>query len=124
MYDGRIDKKDVSFSRLFYKVDKPRPVLTIPCVQIWDRLLPIGLMWGNDPQLDQAAYDQGKRPEESWLNPPAVKFLKDLGGERPFWGYNDRLNGPADNFVRWGDDVLPPRRRLANIGTPLHSTPC
>ncbi|KAG8989460.1 hypothetical protein FRB94_014378 [Tulasnella sp. JGI-2019a] len=65
----------------------------------WDRLTAIGVQWGNDPQLNQAAYDAGKRPVESWINPEAESLRKQLGGRRPFWGYNGRLNGPADNFI-------------------------
>ena len=31
----------------------------------WDRLLPVGLIWGCDPQLNQKEFDQiGKRPLE------------------------------------------------------------
>ncbi|KAG8852600.1 hypothetical protein FRB96_008599 [Tulasnella sp. 330] len=65
----------------------------------WDRLTLVGVQWGNDPQLDQTAYDGGKRPVESWINPDAEDLRKELGGKRPSWGYNGRLNGPADNFV-------------------------
>ncbi|KAG9014731.1 hypothetical protein FRB94_010578 [Tulasnella sp. JGI-2019a] len=65
----------------------------------WDRLISVGIQWGNDPELDQAAYDSGKRPVESWINPEAEKLRKALGGKRPSWGYNGRLNGPADNFI-------------------------
>lgn len=57
-------------------------------------------MWGNDPQLDQAAVDAGEKPVESWINPRADELRKELGGMRPSWGYNGRLNGPADNFIR------------------------
>ncbi|KAG8966818.1 hypothetical protein FRC05_002381 [Tulasnella sp. 425] len=65
----------------------------------WDRLTSVGVTWGNDPQLNQAAVDRGEKPVESWINPEAEKLRLDLGGKRPSWGYNGRLNGPADNFV-------------------------
>jgi hypothetical protein len=65
----------------------------------WERLTAVGVQWGNDPNLNQAAVDAGKKPEESWINPRAEELRKQLGGKRPSWGYNGRLNGPADNFV-------------------------
>ncbi|KAG8909046.1 hypothetical protein FRC01_007179, partial [Tulasnella sp. 417] len=65
----------------------------------WDRLTSVGLMWGNDPDLDQAAFDAGQEPAESWINPRAEELRRELGGKRPSWGYNGRLNGPADNFI-------------------------
>jgi len=70
-----------------------------PTRRKWDRLLPIGLQFGNDPELTQAAYEAGERPKESWVNPEAVELLKQLGGKRPFIGWNDRMNGPADGFI-------------------------
>lgn len=65
----------------------------------WDRLTSIGIMWGDDPDLDQAAFDAGQEPVESWINPRAEELRRELGGKRPSWGYNGRLNGPADNFI-------------------------
>ncbi|KAG9000803.1 hypothetical protein FRB90_011740 [Tulasnella sp. 427] len=65
----------------------------------WDRLTAVGVTWGNDPQLDQAAVDAGEKPVESWINPIAEDIRKQFGGRRPSWGYNGRLNGPADNFI-------------------------
>ena len=57
------------------------------------RLMPIGLMWGNDPELTQAKWEAGERPKESWVNPEATQLLKSLGGTRPFLGLNDRMKG-------------------------------
>jgi len=65
----------------------------------WNRLMPVGLMWGNDPELTQAKWKAGERPKESWINPEATQLLKTLGGTRPFLGWNDRMNGPADGFI-------------------------
>ncbi|EIN12210.1 hypothetical protein PUNSTDRAFT_118179 [Punctularia strigosozonata HHB-11173 SS5] len=70
-----------------------------PDADPWYRLMPVGLMWGNDPKMTQAAYDAGCFPTESWINPAASELLNTLGGTRPFWGWNRRLNGPADNFI-------------------------
>jgi hypothetical protein len=55
----------------------------------WDRMVPVGVMWGNDPTLDKAAFDAGARVKESWINPDS-RTPQHLG----FLG---RLNGPVDN---------------------------
>ena len=55
----------------------------------WDRMVPVGVMWGNDPTLDQAAFNNGARVKESWINPDQ-RTPQHLG----FLG---RLNGPVDN---------------------------
>jgi len=39
------------------------------------------------------------KPKESWINPEAEKLRVGLGGTRPYWGFDGRLNGPADNFI-------------------------
>ena len=59
----------------------------------WDGLIPVGLMWGNDPELTQEEFEKGKKPVESWINPDADYIRIKLGGTRPFWGWNGRLNG-------------------------------
>jgi hypothetical protein len=55
----------------------------------WDRMVPVGAMWGNDPSLDKAASGAGARVKESWINPDS-RTPQHLG----FLG---RLNGPVDN---------------------------
>jgi hypothetical protein len=65
----------------------------------WDGLIPVGLQWGNDHELTQAAYDAGKRVQQSWINPEADAVRISLHGGRPSFGWNGRLNGPADNFA-------------------------
>ncbi|KAK3380697.1 hypothetical protein B0T24DRAFT_571599 [Lasiosphaeria ovina] len=66
----------------------------------WDRIIPVGIMWGNDPDLTKQDYADGKRPVESWINPVADDLKKRLGGTRALspWGVSGRLNGPVDNF--------------------------
>ncbi|KAK3984631.1 hypothetical protein QBC44DRAFT_276908 [Cladorrhinum sp. PSN332] len=68
----------------------------------WDNVIPVGLQWGNDPQLTPEAAAAGKKPEQSWINPAADKLLNELGGKRADkhkrWGVGGRLNGPVDNF--------------------------
>lgn len=57
----------------------------------WDRMVPVGLMWGNDPALTQAAYDAGNRVVESVILNPVI------GGATQHLGWRGRLNGPVDN---------------------------
>jgi hypothetical protein len=57
-----------------------------------DRLVPVGLMWGNDPTLKKPQYDMGTRPAETWLNTAGMPATKS-----PHFGWLDRLNGPVDN---------------------------
>jgi hypothetical protein len=64
----------------------------------WDKVFPIGLQYGNDPDVLQKEYDKGKRPKELWINPDAITLLKKLGGkvgeeDRPWFGWHDRLDG-------------------------------
>lgn len=56
------------------------------------RLVPVGLMWGNDPGLTKAQYDMGTRPVQTWLNTAGMPATK-----APHFGWLDRLNGPVDN---------------------------
>ena len=53
-------------------------------------------MWGNDPQLTQAKFqsgEKGDRPEQHWINPAADELFRQLRPNRPFWGWNGRMNG-------------------------------
>ncbi|KAF8974266.1 hypothetical protein BDZ97DRAFT_1690029 [Flammula alnicola] len=65
----------------------------------YDGLIPIGLQWGNDPELTQAQFEAGKTANQVWINPAADRVRVSLHGARPSWGWNGRLNGPADNFI-------------------------
>ena len=63
----------------------------------WDRFVPAGLMWGNDPEY--ASNPTGEPPEgeslkETWVNPNAPPFVKDTMG----WG--GRFAAPMDVAVR------------------------
>ena len=49
----------------------------------WTKMVPVGLMWGNDPG--------GPPIAESWINPAAPQYARD------HLGVDDRLNGPVDN---------------------------
>jgi hypothetical protein len=54
----------------------------------FDRLVPVGLMWGNDPYLTPAQAAAGQKPKETWINPAS---------KSPHFGWLGRLNGPVDN---------------------------
>jgi hypothetical protein len=57
----------------------------------WDRMIPVGVQWGNDPTLTPAKHAAGERVKESWIN-PALTIPQHLG-------WLGRLNGPVDNPV-------------------------
>ena len=71
--------------------------------QAWDNLLPIGLMWGNDPELTDEKAQEAEEADkkypirESWLNPEAETLRQSLHGKRNGWGYEGRMNGPVDH---------------------------
>ena len=54
-----------------------------PGTSSWLKMVPIGLMWGNDPK--------GTPLQESWINPSAPAYAK------AHLGADGRLNGPVDN---------------------------
>jgi hypothetical protein len=93
MYNGNMVDRDVSDEGLCPGLE----VHTEPQMQPWDRLTPVGVQWGNDPQLTQKAFESDDCPQERWINPVANNLRESLGGKRPFWGWNGRLNGPGDS---------------------------
>jgi hypothetical protein len=56
---------------------------TISVSSPWRRMVPVGLMWGNDPQ--------GAPLAQSWINTSAPAYA------RNHLGVDGRLNGPVDN---------------------------
>ena len=58
---------------------------SIPGSSPWLKMVPVGLMWGNDPA--------GPPIKESWINPSAPAYAK------AHLGFEGRLNGPVDNRV-------------------------
>ncbi len=62
----------------------------------WDRFVPVGLQWGNDPEHAENFLDlKGMEPlQQNWINPAAPAFARDTLG----WG--GRLAGPMDVATR------------------------
>jgi hypothetical protein len=59
----------------------------------WDRLVPLGAQWGNDPDLAEYAPDEEATLgplQETWINPDAPAYAAAALG----WG--GRLSGPID----------------------------
>ena len=62
----------------------------------YDRLVPVGLMWGSDPDLLAGAYyEKAAVPKESWVNPEEAQRFYAL--PRQHLGLFGRTNGPVDN---------------------------
>jgi hypothetical protein len=84
---------------------------------MWQKLVPVGLMWGNDPDLTSTAYEErGKVPTQGWINPAVAQKFFSL--PRHNLGLHGRVNGPVDNSkaaclachgraLDWGRAVLP-----------------
>ncbi len=102
---------------------------------VWERLVPVGLMWGNDPQLTTRSYEeQGKDPIEGWYNPVVAERFYPL--PRHNLGLHGRVNGPVDNSksaclachsraLDWGRAVLrnSPQQEEAEVLLPLAPNP-
>lgn len=83
----------------------------------YERLVPVGLIWGSDPDLNAGAYLQkAVTPKESWVNPAVASQFFAL--PRQHLGLFGRANGPVDNPMSacitchqratdWGTAVLP-----------------
>jgi hypothetical protein len=79
------------FTTLVFDADAPGDV--------WEKMIPLGAQWGNDPQATQA----GQPLVENWINPNAPKYSTQTLG----WG--GRLSGPNDgarNDIAVGGRVL------------------
>src|SRR5262245_59546317 len=58
-----------------------------------DRMVPVGLMWGNDPDVTPSdVQSERKKIVETILNPDARPLMK-------HYGWAGRLNGPVDNPI-------------------------
>ncbi|MGF6900372.1 hypothetical protein P3T22_001621 [Paraburkholderia sp. GAS348] len=69
---------------------------------LFDNLVPVGLMWGNDPGSQAEKLSEFATLHQSELNSALAGQVWQAGGsgwsERPFPGFQGRLNGPADNW--------------------------
>lgn len=67
----------------------------------WDNLVPVGIMWGNDPQDTGNDYSN-PQPSQTRINPNLKQTaINANSAELPptHLGWNGRLNGPVDNPV-------------------------
>lgn len=53
-------------------------------------MVPVGLMWGNDPGVTPAMVSGGTKLNESFINPDVVPLMT-------HFGWAGRLNVPVDN---------------------------
>jgi hypothetical protein len=86
-----------------------------------EKLVPAGVMWGNDPELTYAAYQGGARPKNGWVN-PVVKAKFGPSRKCGEMGLRGRVNGPVDNPLSSclschsrAIDVLPAGKTMAQL---------
>ncbi|MDN3918704.1 hypothetical protein [Roseateles violae] len=61
---------------------------------VWERAVPVGAMWGNDPEFAREKDGGQGRLRQTWVSPTIPPFIKDGLG----WG--GRLAGPLDLGIR------------------------
>jgi len=67
-----------------------------PGATVCDRLVPVGLMWGNDPTVTPSQVESGTAQlQQSWINPVALPTANPQ--LMTHLGWAGRLNGPVDN---------------------------
>ena len=66
-----------------------------PGENVYDRLIPVGLHWGNDPDRTEADFQQERPLKEGWVNPRVAALVRHL--PRKWLGLWGRMNGPVDN---------------------------
>ena len=70
---------------------------------LFDNLVPVGLMWGNDPARENPVWANfAPMIQQSQLNPDLAGVVWQGAGvtwpRRPYPGFHGRVNGPADNL--------------------------
>jgi hypothetical protein len=69
---------------------------------LFDNMVPVGLMWGNDPGVHVSDFDRFAPLAETRLNRALDGVVWQRNGQRwprrPWPGLHGRLNGPADNL--------------------------
>lgn len=70
--------------------------------KLFDNLVPVGLMWANDPEAQNAVFSGNAVLPSTRLNPDLAGHVWQSSGQawpdRPYPGFQGRLNGPADNW--------------------------
>ncbi|MBY3300981.1 hypothetical protein HFO10_34715 [Rhizobium laguerreae] len=103
---------------------------TQPGDTAYQRLVPVGLIWGSDPDLTATSYlEKAAFAKEGWVNPAVAARFYAL--PRQNLGLLGRANGPVDNpksacitchqrALDWGRSVLPksPEEEQANVLLP------
>lgn len=64
----------------------------------WDKMVPLGAIWGNDPLVNSAKNPKQKL-KENYINPNAPKWTKVT------LGYGGRMSGPFDIAVKYNVEV-------------------
>jgi hypothetical protein len=80
---------------------------------IWDKMVPLGVQWGDDPEATRADMPL----QENWINPKAPLYSTETLG----WG--DRLSGPNDgarNDIAVNGQVMKNAPRLRLHQLPQH----
>jgi hypothetical protein len=69
---------------------------------LFDNLVPVGLMWGNDPGAQNTVFSGNADLASTRLNPDLAGHVWQSSStpwpQRPYPGFQGRLNGPADNW--------------------------
>lgn len=65
---------------------------------VWDRMVPLGAIWGNDPDVNSAKNPHGELME-NYINPNAPAWTKET------LGYGGRMSGPFDIAVKYNVEV-------------------
>jgi len=65
---------------------------------VWDRMVPLGAIWGNDPDVNSAKYPN-QELMENYINPNAPAWTKVT------LGYGGRMAGPFDIAVKYNVKV-------------------
>jgi len=69
----------------------------------WDRMIPLGAMWGNDPDVNSPVQPGTRAPlKETWINSASPAYSQATLG----WG--GRLSGPNDQAVQAAGEYIDP----------------
>jgi hypothetical protein len=84
----------------------------------WDRMVPLGAMWGNDPDVESSDQPGTRAPlNETWINPASPAYSQATLG----WG--GRLSGPNDGAVTAALQYIDPS--TGKLGTvPVANSSC